>query len=121
MALFTPLVSISLVQNFPIPALAVLAFTLGYFTFAWLPPFIATLFELPKIRPKEIAAGQAFSMTISALSFAFSPVVVGTLADGPAGSLRVALMLSTFGPIGVFIAGLLVRETGRRSRLKSSQ
>ena len=112
--LISPLVYVCMVQSLPIPALAVLSFLAGYLCYFPLGPLQAILYELPRIKPREIASGYAFSLAVGSVSFALGPVIVGFMADNLSGGLRLALMLSAIGPAGVVIAGLGMRETGAR-------
>ena len=110
----SPIVYVCMVQSLPIPALAALSFLAGYLCYSPLGPLQGILYELPGIKPREIASGYAFSLSVGSLSFVLGPILAGFLADNLSGGLRLALMLSAIGPIGVVIAGLGMRETGWR-------
>ena len=78
-------------------------------------PIIMTIpYELPGIKPQEVAVATAFVYSVFFAGGALGPIVVGHVAD--VFSLKLALGVSCFFGVLLFISGLLIPETGSRAR-----
>jgi predicted MFS family arabinose efflux permease len=97
----------------PIPALVVVVFLVGYC--AWLPfPVLTAIpFELPGVRPAEVAVGQALVQALTGLGILVGPLLVGQVAV-MTGSLRGGLLSLVALPVLFAIGCLWLPETGRR-------
>jgi len=115
--LILPFIYFALLSPVPVWALPVLAFALGYL--AWTPfPAIRTIpFELPGIRPSEVAVGQSLLQTITTLGLILGAPAVGYLAEA-LGSLGTTLRILCVFPLTLTISGLLIPETGLKARRK---
>lgn len=81
-------------------------------------PIIMTIpYELPGIKPKEVAVAGAFVLAVFTAGAALGPIMAGHVADA-FGSLKLALGITCVFPFLLVIAGLLIRETGPRGRAK---
>lgn len=82
-------------------------------------PIVATIpYELPGIKPREVAIASAFIVSVYTAGAGLGPLVGGYLAS-VLGSLERALFIICVFPILLFITGLMVKETGPGARLKS--
>ena len=74
-------------------------------------------FELPGIKPSEVAVGQSVIETCMMLGAALGPPAVGYLAES-LGSLGTALRIICLFPLMMAVAGFLLTETGTKARPK---
>jgi len=77
-------------------------------------------YEIPGIKPQEVAVATAFVMSVYMGGAALGPIMAGYIADA-SGSLRFALGVTCVFPFLLFIAGLLIPETGPRARTKAGR
>jgi len=81
-------------------------------------PIIYTIpYELPGIKPEQIAVAMAFIVSVFTLGGALGPIMAGYIAE--AWSLKLALGISCLFPFLLVIAGLLIPETGPRAHEKT--
>ena len=72
-------------------------------------PIVATVpFQLPGIRPREVAVGLAFSVSLMSLAFVLGPIVAGLLQE-VLGDLRPALMVVSLGCLSLIGTGIFLR------------
>lgn len=82
-------------------------------------PIIMTIpYELPGIKPHEVAVAGAFVMAVFTAGAALGPIMAGHVADA-FGSLKLALGITCAFPFLLVIAGLLIPETGPKGRAKA--
>jgi MFS family permease len=82
-------------------------------------PVIMTIpYELPGIKPHQVAVATSFIVAVFTAGGALGPIMAGYIADA-FGSLKLALGITCAFPFLLFIAGLLIPETGPRARSKS--
>jgi MFS family permease len=82
--------------------------------FIFFPVIMTMPFELPDIKPQELAVATAFIMTMFTGGAAVGPILAGYIADYY--SLKLALGVALGSSVTLFFAGLLVPETGWRAR-----
>lgn len=103
------------VSPIPVWALVIVVALLGFF--AWLPfPAINSIaYELPGVRPAEIAVGQALIQAVSGAGILMGPVIVGEIAH-LAGSLRPGLIVIGAFPVLFALTCLWLPDTGPKAR-----
>ena len=90
-----------------LPLLLVLASINGMAWGYW--PALATVpFQLPGIRPREVAVANTFMFTMSSAGFVLGPLTAGFLQDA-LGDLRLTLTILSFTALFLTVAGLLLR------------
>jgi predicted MFS family arabinose efflux permease len=109
-----PLLNVATLWTGSMPALAALSLVRG-FTWMFLPIVMTVPYELPNIKPREVAVATALIMTLMAAGGALGPLLAGFLAKS-LDSLYFALAPMCALPITLSIAGLLLPETGRVKR-----
>ena len=91
-----------------LPLLLVLAATNGMAWGYW--PALATVpYQLPGIRPREVAVANTFMLTMSSVGFVLGPLIAGFLQDA-LGDLRLSLIIVSFAALLLTAAGLLLRS-----------
>ena len=83
----------------------------------YFPIALTVPYEIPGIKPQEVAVATAFVMTVYMGGAALGPIMAGHIADA-SGSLMFALGVACAFPFLLFIAGLLIPETGARARAR---
>jgi len=79
-------------------------------------PIISTIpYELPGIRPEQVPVAQAFVVSVFTAGAGLGPIA-GSYLAGVFGSLQTALLVICCLPLLLFIAGLLIKETGPAAR-----
>jgi len=82
-------------------------------------PIIMTIpYELPGVKPHQVAVATAFMIAVFTAGGAMGPIIVGHVADA-FGSLKLALGITCAFPFLLVIAGLLIPETGPAARAKA--
>ena len=92
-----------------VPLLVSLAFVNGLSWGFW-PILITVPFQLPGIRPREVAVALAFTMTMVSAGTVLGPLLTGFLQEG-LGDLRISLMITSFAGLALSAAGILLRHT----------
>jgi len=117
--LIQPVLYFALLSAIPEWSLPVLAFVIGFV--AWAPfAAIRTIpFELPGIKPSEVAVGQSLIQTFTALGVILGAPLVGYLAEGL--GLKTALFIICVVPLTMVVMGFLLPETGRKARPKEGE
>lgn len=83
-------------------------------------PIIMTIpYELPGIKPQQVAVATAFVLAVFTAGASLGPIMAAHIADA-FGSLKLALAITCIFPFLIVIAGLLIPETGPRGRAKAS-
>jgi MFS transporter, DHA1 family, purine base/nucleoside efflux pump len=78
-------------------------------------PIIMTIpYELPGIKPHEVAVAGAFVLSVYTFGSGLGPLL-GSYLAGITGSLKWALGIICVFPILLFITGLIIKETGPRA------
>ena len=91
-----------------LPLLLVLALTNGTAWGYW--PTLATVpYQLPGIRPREVAVANTFMFTMSSAGFVVGPLTAGFLQDA-LGDLQLTLTIVSFTALFVTVAGLSLRS-----------
>ncbi len=119
-ALLEPILYFILLSPIPSWALPVIAFVVGFMAWA---PFTAVRsipYELPGVKPAEVAVGQSVINTITTLGMFFGAPSVGRLAE-KLGSMGTALSIVCVFPLTMAVVGFLLPETGRNARLKQER
>ncbi len=80
-------------------------------SFSFAPILYTMVFQLPGIRPREIAVATAFVETLSLLGDVIGPLLVGFLQEAT-GDLKLSLFVITFAPLVLIPAGLLLWGLG---------
>ncbi len=119
-ALLQPLLYFSLLTSVPVWALPVLTFATGFAAWAPFAAINSIPYELPDIKPSEVAVGRSLTSTISMLGMVLGAPAVGNLAE-VVGSLRTALYFVCAFPLTMAIIGFLLPETGPKSRSKEKK
>ncbi|MFA7249062.1 MAG: MFS transporter [Dehalococcoidia bacterium] len=103
------------VAPIPVGLLVPVVFLLGFF--AWLPfPALNSIaYELPRVRPAEIAVGQALMQAVAGAGILVGPVIVGQIAS-VAGSLRIGIAAIGLAPILFAVTCLWIPDTGPKAR-----
>ena len=93
--------------------LIILLSVLKGFSFSFFPVLMIMVFLLPGIKPREVGLGLAFMETSIWVGAAIGPLMVGFLQEAT-DNLRFALTVSSFSPLSLIIAALLL-QAGRGS------
>lgn len=101
----------TLLSPLPPAALAGVAFLLGFAAWAPFPALQTMPYELPGVKPSEVAVGQSIMQTVSTLGFLAGPVIAGAVAQA-SGSVRVGLLSLSFLPLLMALVPLALPETG---------
>ena len=95
-----------------VPFLLALAFLNGAAWGFW--PILHTVpFQLPGIRPREVAVALAFTAMMISGGIALGPLIAGFLQEA-LGDLRLTLLIISFTPLSLSIAGILLRVGSKR-------
>ena len=97
-----------------IPALLALNFANGI-AWGFFPILITVPFQLPGIRPREVAMALAFTIMATSLGSSLGPLITGFLQE-PMGGLKPALFLVSFASLSLSLAGLTLRFGANRPR-----
>ena len=97
-----------------IPALLALNFANGV-AWGFFPILITVPFQLPGLRPREVAMALAFTMMASSLGSSLGPLITGFLQE-PLGGLKPSLFLVSFAGLSLSLAGLTLRFGADRPR-----
>ena len=110
--LMLPLVTMGVLYSRSFPVLAVLWFLWGLAELYY--PVIMTIpYELPGIKPQGVVLATAFVVTVFTAGSGLGPLLAGHVAG--AIGLQNALLVTCFFPLLLFVAGLLIVETGPRA------
>ncbi len=115
--LILPFLYFGLFSPIPAWALPVFTFVIGFVSYSPFPAMRTIPFELPGIKPPEVAVGQSLIQTSMMLGTVFGALAVGYLAES-LGSLQTALRITCVFPLMMTVAGLLLPETGTKARPK---
>lgn len=89
-------------------ALVVLFNVFRGFSICYYPVIVTMAYQLPGIRPREIAVGLAFIYTVMNAGAAIGPLVVGGIVQ-VTGNMQVALFVTTLFPLTLVVSSLLLR------------
>jgi nitrate/nitrite transporter NarK len=110
--LMLPLVTMGVLFSRSFPVLASLWFLWGLAELYY--PVIMTIpYELPGIKPQGVVLATAFVVTVFTAGSGLGPLLAGYVAG--AIGLEKALLVTCFFPLLLFVAGLLILETGPRA------
>lgn len=119
--LLCPITYCLLMLDLPIGVLCIVSFVGGFFALAPVTPSLAVPFELPDIKPSEVAVGASFQNMIQAFGFFLGPLLVGVLAESIfENNLIPAMFAVSIAPLTVTIMGLAIRETGHGRKVRKS-
>ena len=110
---------VGMVYTGSIPALMLLSLLNGV-AWAFFPILITVPFHLPGIRPREIAVAISFTIMTLSLGNALGPLATGFLQEA-LGDLRPALLIISFTPLSLCLAGLTLRFGTARTSLDRIQ
>ncbi len=111
--LLFPFLTLGILFSHSFTVIAIL-WTIWGIMFIFFPIVMTIPYEIPGIKPQEVAVATAFVMTMFTAGAALGPIMAGHLAD--AFSLKLALGVSCLFGVLLFISGLLIPETGPRAR-----
>jgi predicted MFS family arabinose efflux permease len=110
--LILPLVTMGILFSHWFPVLATLWFLWGLAELYY--PVIMTIpYELPGTKPQEVVLATAFVVTVFTAGSGLGPLLAGHAAE--AIGLEKALLVTCSFPLLLFVAGLLILETGPRA------
>ena len=89
-----------------LPALMLLSIMNGV-AWGFFPILITIPFHLPGIRPRETAVAMSFTMMNLSLGTAVGPLATGFLQEA-LGDLKPALLILSFAPLSLYLAGLIL-------------
>ena len=89
-------------------ALVVLINIFRGFSICYFPVIVTMVYQLPGIRPREVAIGLAFIYTVMNMGAALGPLVVGGIVE-VTGDLQAALFVTTLFPLTLLVAALLLK------------
>jgi predicted MFS family arabinose efflux permease len=116
--LLLPMVTMGVLFSHSFPVLATLWFLWGLAELYY--PVIMTIpYELPGIKPQGVVLATAFVVTVFTAGSGLGPLLAGHAAE--AIGLRNALLVTCFFPLLLFVAGLLIVETGPRAGRRCSE
>jgi predicted MFS family arabinose efflux permease len=108
--LILPFVTLGIIFSHTFPVLALLWFFWGVAEL-YFPVIITIPYELPGIRPSEVAVASGIVFAIYTGGSGLGPLIGGYLAAA-LGSLERALVIICVFPVLLFVAGLIIPETG---------
>ncbi len=116
--LLLPAVTMGVLFSHSFPVLATLWFLWGLAELYY--PVIMTIpYELPGIKPQGVVLATAFVFTVFTAGSGLGPLLAGHVAE--AIGLEKALLVTCFFPLLLFVAGLLIMETGPRRKTVDSK
>lgn len=95
-----------------IPWLLVVLATIGGFSWGFVPIVSSIPYQLPQIKPREVAVASSLMSTVMLLGGALGPVLAGALYEA-FGSLSWALIAVSFFPLSISLAGFAARDQGK--------
>ncbi|MCH8089170.1 MAG: MFS transporter [Chloroflexi bacterium] len=95
-----------------LPLLFLLAIVNGL-SFGFFPLMLASLYDLPGIKPREVAVAVALVYTLMWAGATAGPLVTGFVQEAT-GNLQLALFITSIGPLALTIAGLTLMKSSRR-------
>ncbi|MCH8087151.1 MAG: MFS transporter [Chloroflexi bacterium] len=95
-----------------LPLLFLLAIVNGL-SFGFFPLMLASLYDLPGIKPREVAVAVALVYTLMWAGATAGPLVTGFVQEAT-GNLQLALFITSIGPLALTIAGLTLMKNSRR-------
>jgi cyanate permease len=95
-----------------LPLLFLLAIVNGL-SFGFFPLMLASLYDLPGIKPREVAVAVALVYTLMWAGATAGPLVTGFVQEAT-GNLQLALFITSVGPLALTVAGLTLMKTSRR-------
>ncbi|MEE9247909.1 MAG: MFS transporter [Dehalococcoidia bacterium] len=95
-----------------LPLLFLLAIANGL-SFGFFPLMLASLYDLPGIKPREVAVAVALVYTLMWAGATTGPLVAGFIQEAT-GNLQLALFITSLGPLALTGAGLTLLKTKRR-------
>ena len=99
-----------------VPLLVLLAIVNGA-SFGFFPVLMAMIFNLPDIKPREVAIASSMMFTVMWGGGALGPILVGFVQEAT-GDLQLALLITSLAPISVVIGGLLLGVQQRTLALR---
>ena len=110
----TCVVHLALLQTGSTPVLLGLAVGKGV-SVSFAPILYTMLFQLPGIRPREIAVAAAFVETLALLGDVIGPLLVGFIQEAT-GDIELSLFVITFAPLILVPTGVLLWGLGTRNQ-----
>ena len=95
-----------------LPLLFLLAIVNGL-SYGFFPLMLASLYDLPGIKPREVAVAVALVYTLMWAGATAGPLVTGFVQEAT-GNLQLALFITSIGPLALTIAGLTLMKNSRR-------
>ena len=99
--------NLGMVLTGSVPALFVLSFFNGV-AWAFFPILVTVPFQLPGIRPRELAVAFAFTMMMTSVGTSLGPLLTGYLQEA-FDDLKPALFLISFASVSLILAGSTLR------------
>ena len=95
-----------------VPILVVL-WILSGISLSFLPLMVTTIYSLPGIKPREVAVAVALVYTLLWVGSAIGPLIAGFVQEAT-DDLRLALIITSFGPLVLTAVGLVLSSAGRK-------
>ncbi len=103
------------VAPIPVWALLLVVSLVGFFAWQPFPAISSISFELPGVRPSDIAVGAALMQMISGVGIICGPIIVGQIAEAT-GSLRPGIIVVGIFPVLFALCCLWLPDTGPKAR-----
>lgn len=81
-------------------------------SFGFFPLMMATLYNLPGIKPRELAVAVALIYTLMWVGGSTGPLITGFVQEAT-GDLRMALIITSLGPLALSVSGLVLSSRKR--------
>ena len=104
--------NLGMVLTGSVPALFVLSFFNGV-AWAFFPILVTVPFQLPGIRPRELAVAFAFTMMMTSVGTSLGPLLTGYLQEA-FNDLKPALLLISFASVSLILAGSTLQFGAQR-------
>lgn len=89
------------------------------FSICYFPVIVTMAYQLPGIRPREVAVGLAFIYSVMNAGAGLGPLVVGGIVQ-VTGNLQAALFVTTFFSLSLVISALLLKPMMGRQATEES-
>jgi len=116
--LFLPVLTLAILYSESYAVIAVL-WTLWGASEVYFPIIMTIPYEIPEIKPREVAVATAFIVSVFTAGAALGPTMAGHIAAAFGDNIRMALAVTCAFPFLLVIVGLLIPETGPKGKQKT--